>query len=280
MSDATRFSTASADGTALHGQHWVADAPVAVMALVHGFGEHCGRYAPMAEHLNANGISVVALDLHGHGQTPGPRGVISSYDDFRADLAALLAKTRALYPTQPMVLYGHSMGGGIVLDHGFDPHPDIRAIIASAPLIALPDPIPGFVRGFAKLMGRVLPSGGLPQPIVGEKVSTLPAEQALYEQDPLNHGRLGFRTAVGIVEAGEAIAAQAGDWGMPLLLLHSRADVLTSYAASEAFAAAAKRVEFHSFDCAHEMHNDTPRAEIFARMTEFILQKTQNEQSA
>ena len=69
------FTTPSADGTELFGRHWALETPEAVMALVHGFGEHCGRYEHMAAHLNANGIAVVALDLHGHGKTPGKPSV-------------------------------------------------------------------------------------------------------------------------------------------------------------------------------------------------------------
>ena len=74
------------------------------MALVHGFGEHCGRYGPMADYLNSQKIAVVTLDLRGHGKSEGRRGVVKSYDEFREDLAALLAKTQALYPHTPQVL--------------------------------------------------------------------------------------------------------------------------------------------------------------------------------
>jgi len=266
------FKTQSTDDTSLHGQHWPIEKPVAVMALIHGFGEHVGRYADMAAHLNAHGISVVGIDLHGHGQTSGPRGVIRDYNDFRADLAALLAQTKSLYPDAPFILYGHSMGGGVVLDHGFTPYPAIRAIIASAPLIELAEPVPAPVAMIAKLIGKIAPKAAMSQPIVGEKISTLPQEQQAYISDPLNHGRMGFRTAIGLVETGEQIAARAGEWKAPLLLFHSREDVLTRFEASETFAAAAQNVEFHPFEnSAHEMHNDVTRAAVYDLMTQFIL---------
>jgi len=71
----------------------------------------------MAAHLNANDIAVVAVDLRGHGKTLGKRGVIRHYDDFRADIAALMESATGFYPDAPLILYGHSMGGGIVLDY-------------------------------------------------------------------------------------------------------------------------------------------------------------------
>ena len=167
------FSLTSKDGTELFGRHWAVENPKAVMALVHGFGEHCGRYDHMASYLNAQGIAVVAADMRGHGKSAGKRGVVSAYDNFHEDLDALLTETRRLYTNTPLTLYGHSMGGGIVLDHG-SKQTNALPIIASAPLITLTDPIPKALRAFAKLMGKVLPKGALAQPIDGMKISTQP----------------------------------------------------------------------------------------------------------
>lgn len=265
------FSCPSADGTPLSGRHWAVDTPKAVMALVHGFGEYCGRYEPMAAHLNAQGIAVTALDFRGHGKSGGKRGVVKSYKDFRADLDALLMKTRDLYHGVPLILYGHSMGGGIVLDHG-SRKLDALPIIASAPLITLAEPIPGALRGFAKLMGKIMPGGALSQPIDGTKISNLADEQALYINDPLNHGKLGFRLAEAMVSTGERLSDDAKRWDRPLLLLHSKADQLTGFQGSADFARDAKQVEFHPFETSqHEMHNDAPRTEIYTLMSDFIL---------
>jgi len=272
MDDGATFTLQASDGSKRLGHLWEAPNSRAVMSLVHGFGEHSARYAGMAEYLNGRGISVVALDLKGHGRSDGKRGVIRGFDDFREDVALLLGKTRSIFPDAPHILYGHSMGGGIVLDYGFNPDADIRAIIASAPLINLAEPVPALMRMMAKLMGKLSPKGAMSQPIVGEKISTLKAEQKLYMDDPLNHGQMGFRTAVGLVENGERISAQAQNWTAPLLLLHARDDVLTDFAASEAFAAKARNVSFHAFDhVAHEMHNDVSRAKVYGLMEDFIL---------
>jgi len=269
------YEAQSADGTALAGRHWPQDNAKAVIALVHGFGEHSGRYWQMAEHLNANKIAVVALDLHGHGKTPGPRGGIKGYADFRADLAALLAETRRQYPDTPLVLYGHSMGGGIVLDYGLRSADELPTI-ASAPLILLTDPVPKILRALVKILAKIYPKGSLTTPIDSTRITNLPEEQAKHGADELRHGTMSYPLAVDIVEIGKDIAAQAARWDQPLLLMHSKADQLTSYAASAAFAAAAKQAEFHGFETSqHEMHNDAPREEIYALMTEFILRQAE-----
>lgn len=241
------------------------------MSLVHGFGEHSGRYVHMARALNAKGIAVVSIDLRGHGRSEGKRGVVKSYDDFRADIEALLHKTRTLYPDVPHILYGHSMGGGIVLDYGFSPDTDIRAIIASAPLIKLAEPPPAILTPLIKTLRLFNPKGAVKQPIDGRKVSSLKAEQDIYMSDPLNHGQCGFNTALGMVSTGQAVLERAKSWTVPLLLLHSRADILTSFEASETFAQSAQNTEFHGFDkSAHELHNDIYRAQIYGLMIDFI----------
>lgn len=259
------------DQTKLIGRHWPVDSPKAVMSLAHGLGEHSGRYDRMAADLNAAGIAVTALDLRGHGRSEGKRGVCTNYDLLRGDLQALLKETRALYPETPHFLYGHSMGGGLVLDYGFEADDDIRAIITSAPFIALPKPPPGFIRGIAKLIRKISPEASMSQPLSGEKISTLPEEQELYMNDPLNHNRISFSFAADAVEVGERIAARAEEWSTPLLLMHAKGDQLTSFEASETFAEKAQNVTFMAFeDSEHEMHHDKPREKVIQEMIQFI----------
>lgn len=262
----------STDNTVLRGRVWEAESPKAVMSLVHGFGEHCGRYDDMAQYLNTHNISVIALDLHGHGLTDGPRGYCPNYELLLEDLDILLGKTRDSYPGLPHILYGHSMGGGLVLHHQLkNTTMDLNAIIASAPLIEPADPVPNFQRSLVKLLCKILPKSSLPNRIDGSKISRLPAEQDAYLSDPLNHGKLGVGLAVGIVEGGEWIRENAQSWAKPLLLVHSREDRLTRFSASEAFAAKAQNCTFIPYeDCEHEIHNDCHREHLYKAMSDFI----------
>ena len=110
------------------------------------------------------------------------------------------------------------------------------------------------------------------QPIDGTKISNLLDEQKLYLDDPLNHGKMGFRLAEALVSTGERLSDDAKNWDRPLLLLHSKADQLTSFQGSKDFANAARQVDFHPYETSqHEMHNDAPRAQVYALMSEFIL---------
>lgn len=260
----------------LFGRHWPAENPKVIMSLVHGFGEHSGRYEHMAKHLNANGVSVLAIDLRGHGQTESPRGVCRNYSDFTSDLDALLAQSKTLYPDLPHYLFGHSMGGGLVLHHGLNKaNSNLDGYLVSAPLIRPKDPVPKPLLALANIMRRILPNGGMPNPISGDKISTLPSEQADYEADGLNHSRLGFGLAVGMLGAGEDILSNAASWNKPLCLWHAKGDQLTEFSASETFAQRAQTCAFTPFEnVEHEMHNDTSREAVYALMLGFMEPKT------
>ena len=261
------------DQTELLIRHWPCKKPVAVMSLVHGLGEHSGRYESFAPDLVKANIAVVAIDLRGHGQSGGKRGVCTDYALLQSDREALLNQSRALYPETPHIVYGHSLGGGLVMDYGREAAADIRAMIASAPFIDLPKPPPAIVGLIAKIMRRLNPQGTISQPLTGEKISTLPEEQARYLGDPLNHNHISFGLAVDAVEAGKRVAASASDWTLPLLLMHAKGDQLTDFTASETFALSAKNVTFNAFGTSeHEMHHDTPRDDVVRLMIDFITE--------
>ena len=262
----------AADGTVLRGHIWAAAKPKAVMNLVHGFGEHSGRYADMAANLNAKDISVVALDLRGHGQSDGARGYCPDYNLLLGDVDALLTKTRETYPDLPQILYGHSMGGGLVLNHQLKAGgSNMVCVIASAPFIKPAETIGGLQRIIVKLLGKLAPKITLGNKIDASKISRLPAEQEAYLSDPLNHGKLGVGLAIGMVEGGEWILDNAVNWNKPLLIVHAREDQLTDFAASQEFAAKIPSATFRPYDnCEHEIHNDCHRADVYKTATDFI----------
>jgi len=268
-----RFETKnSSDSTILRGQVWEAETPKAVMSLVHGFGEHSGRYADMSTYLNSKGISVVTLDLRGHGKSDGRRGYCPDYSQLLGDVDALLAKSREVYPDLPHMLYGHSMGGGIVLNHQLKSGgAGISAVIASAPFIKPAETVSKPQRTIVRFLGKVAPKMTLGNKIDGSKISRLPAEQETYLSDPLNHGNLGVGLAIGMVEGGEWILENAANWKPPLLIVHAREDQLTDFTASQAFAAKAQNCTFMPYeDCEHEIHNDCHRADVYKAASDFI----------
>ena len=271
MDDCHTFQLASADGTTLFARHWQATGPRATLLLVHGFGEQSGRYGEFGQHLSDNGVDVFAVDLRGHGRSEGKRGVVRGYDDYRADLNALIEHVRAREPSRPVVLYGHSMGGGVVLDHALSPDPMFAGIIASAPLLEPVPPIAKPLRTVVTWLAKVLPGASMKNAIAGEQISSVPAEQLRYAQEPLGHDRLGLRTAVAIIERGEDIARRGSEIRLPVLLMHARDDQLTSFGAVERFAATVPDVDFRAFDrVQHELHNDTSRGAVYRAVLDFI----------
>ena len=250
--------------------------PRAVVALVHGFGEHAGRYRPFAAELERHGFAVVGLDLHGHGRTGGARGRCDSYERLREDVDMLLWEIRERFPGTPVILYGHSMGGGLVLDHVLTRGGFVRdgqklsGVVASAPLLEVVDVPPRPALALLRLIRRFHPKFALRQPISGDKISTVPAERAAYESDPLVHNRLGVGLGLDMMAAGKRSLARAGDFPLPLLLMHARGDRLTSFSASERFASVAPDCNFIALDgVAHEIHNDTSRARVAEAVSKF-----------
>jgi len=261
------------DNLALHGE--VLNAlkhPRAVLAIVHGFGEHIGRYTPLAPLFSAQNISVLGLDLHGHGRTPGPRGTVSHYEQLREDVDVLLDEARDRYSGVPLFLWGHSMGGGLVLDYILNRGSSgLSGVITTAPLIEAVDSPPAIAFPLLKLIRRFNPAFSISNTIEGAQISTMPSEQARYEADTLNHGKLGVGLGLGMLGAGKSLIARASKFPLPLLLMHARSDQLTRFEASERFAAACPTCNFHPFEnVEHELHNDSSRESVITLMTEFM----------
>ena len=161
-----------------------------------------------------------------------------------------------------------------MLHHGFSAGEDdpLAGYLVSAPLIRITRRIPGVARFAVKKISSVFPKTTVPIPVSGERISSIPAEQERYDNDPLNHNRLGFRLAVGLVETGERLLDEAAAWNKPLCLWHSKADQINDYEATRQFAAKAGNCQFTPFeDVEHEMHQDTSRAEVYQLITQFIL---------
>lgn len=268
------FTTLSqADGHILHGKIWQPETPKAVIALVHGLGEHSARYNSIAADLNECGIALCAADLHGHGRTRGPRGVADSADILCGDVGAIIAKAQSSFPDTPLILMGHSMGGGLVLKYGLD-HTNlpIKAVIAQAPLIRPAKPVPTILLSLFKFVARFIPNARVHSRFKGADISTLPEQAKAYEIDSLNHGYLGLRLGESLFKNGESALEYASTFAYPLLITHGTEDVLTCYEASCQFSERAPKAYFIAYeDSAHEIHNDLHAAKVVSDICAFIV---------
>ena len=251
----------ASDGENLAVYDWpLPDAPRATVLLVHGLGEHAGRYDALARHLGAWGYAVRGYDHYGHGESSGPRGGLPWDTRLLDDLTDIVDATRARMPAgQPLVLLGHSMGGLVAARFvalGLRP---VDALVLSSP--ALDAGLGPVQKLLLATLPRIAPNLRVGNGLDARYLSHDDAVVRAYLADPLCHNRISVRLARFIAEAGPATVARAAHWQVPTLLLWAGADRLVNPAGSRAFASAApkERVQAHCFEpLYHELFNESP----------------------
>lgn len=249
------------DGLDLHLNDWPAAEPRARLLLVHGLGEHSGRYAALAGDLNALGISVRAFDHRGHGRSQGKRGVIGKEADCLShDAMEVFAAYAAESDDLPFLL-GHSLGGLVAMHAvvvlGLQP----RGLVASSPALAIH--ANGFDRLLSKLLRRLAPDLTVANGVHADRLSHAAQIERQYLDDPHNHNRISARLARYLFEAGPQVIAGAASLSVPTLLQIAGSDLLVDPAGARAFAAAAPRQWLESRDYAglyHEIYNEAEPA--------------------
>jgi alpha-beta hydrolase superfamily lysophospholipase len=259
------------DGLDIFAQGWEPTVlqPKAVVCLVHGLGEHSSRYAHVAEAFGKEGFILFGADLRGHGRSGGPRGHISSIEDFMKDIDTLLEQAGKRYPDLPIILYGHSLGGILVLHYSLIRKPKLKGVIATSSGLrtALEDqPVK---IALAKVLGSIVPTVSIPSGLDAKAVSRDEKVVDIYQHDPLVHDKvsLGFgKTMIGVVAW---TLAHASEFPLPLLLLHGKADKIAYPSGSTEFAAALKdKCTIVLWDDAyHELHNEPEKEKVFKTMT-------------
>ena len=264
------FKIESNDGLKLHGQGWEPDAGTkAVVCLVHGLGEHSGRYGHVGEAFNRAGYALIACDLRGHGRSEGPRGHAPNYTALMEDIFQLLEAAKERYPDLSVFLYGHSLGGNLVLHYALRQRPDLTGIIATAPLFRTASKPPAWKLAMLRAMCRLRPSLSTSS---GLEVNALSRDEKVvraYRNDPLAHDRVSARLAVNMLRSGQWNLKHATEFTLPLLLMHGDADRITSVQASREFAASVKdRCTLKIWGgLYHELHNEPERN----RVLDYIL---------
>jgi alpha-beta hydrolase superfamily lysophospholipase len=200
--------------------------PVAVVALVHGLGEHAGRYGGLIERLTAAGYLVVAPDHAGHGRSGGKRLGVNNFDDFVADLHRVIGAVE--HDGLPLFLIGHSMGGAIALTYALD-HPDeVSGLVLSGPAVVPGDDLPALMIKLSPILSKLvpwLPAADLPP----SALSRDPAVVADYESDPLVwHGKIPAGLGGALIGAMGRFPERLPSLRVPTLSLHGGADALAN----------------------------------------------------
>jgi len=266
------------DGTALARRDWPSADARGTIVIVHGLGEHIGRYSHVAARLNASGWSVVGYDQRGHGASPGERGRIGGVDDLLVDLAALVDAVRA-ETGGPLVLLGHSLGGLVVARFVAgaleSPRPawqrDVDALVLSSP--ALDIGMTGAKRALLATLETLTPNLGIGNGLDASGISRDPAVVAAYRNDPLVHDRIAPRLIRFLADAGPLVRGLAPRWQVPTLLLYAGSDRLVVPAGSAAFAAAAPAAVVTARPFAslfHEIFNEPEQDEVLDVLTAWL----------
>jgi alpha-beta hydrolase superfamily lysophospholipase len=265
------------DGLTLPVTTWDVAGPCkGTVLIVHGLGEHCARYAHVAQRLGEAGWRTVAYDQRGHGKADGRRGDVADSTSLLDDLAMMIDTVRAKHGA-PLILLGHSMGGAVVSRFVLDRGPWWRAVegmMLSSPALAAPlNAAQKFLLRFApKLIPHVPVDNGVNTPFVSRN----PDIVAAYKADPLVHRKLSPLLAKFIIDSGEWVRANAATLSVPSLLMYAGEDHLVAPQGSAAFAAnaPAQWLTYHCFThMYHEIFNEPDRDAPLAMMCEWLNQK-------
>lgn len=255
--------------------------PRAGVVVVHGYGEHSGRYAALVDRLLAAGYGVSLFDLRGHGLSPGPRGYVRAFEDYLDDLGRFMARERAHYTERPTFLLGHSMGALIAAHWScLDPASSARhgvaqfagLILSGAPL-KINERIHPWLQRLSGPIGFLAPR--LPTVRLDERA--LSRDVAVVEQfrdDPLTfHGRMPARTGAEIVRASKRIGGLIERLTVPVLLMHGTADRLADPEGSrlgrERAASSDKTLKLYP-GLYHEIFNEPEREQVFDDLVSWL----------
>ena len=246
--------------------------PKAVLFLVHGMGEHALRYAHVAEYLKNVNIITVAIDLRGHGRSQGKRGHMPSYELMMQDLKIAIDCIKDSYRKTPLIIYGHSMGGNLILNFLLRNQEGVSAAIATGPYLRLGFEPPKWKVLLAKLSANIYPGLSQPTELEQEALSRTPQVIAEYQNDPLVHDKITASFFVNIHQAGIDAINRASEIDVPLLIMHGAKDRLTSPQGTKEFHANAKdNVRLHIWDeLFHEIHNEPEKSEVFKMILEWL----------
>jgi alpha-beta hydrolase superfamily lysophospholipase len=260
------------DDLTLHGTIYAPMDPKALVVLIHGMGEHFGRYGHVAEFFTQNGYAFAGMDLRGHGRSQGKRGHTPSYEYLMNDIELLISTIQVDFPELPLFIYGHSMGGNLVLNALIRRSLPITAAVISAPYLKLAFEPPKWKTVLGKISAKWLPELTQPTGLDTEALSRDPNVILAYNNDPLVHDKITSSFFVNVHFAGPYVLEHAAKINIPLLLMHGTKDQLTSHwATQELHKRIPERSELKLWEgFYHELHNEPEQEELLSFVTEWF----------
>jgi alpha-beta hydrolase superfamily lysophospholipase len=255
-------------------QGWLPEGEVrAVVMVVHGLGDHSGRYLNVVNQLVPAGYAVYGIDHIGHGRSDGTRLYLNRFEDFTVPLNTYREMIRQWHPGKKIFLFGHSMGGLIAAFHLIDVQDQFTAAVISAPLVQVPDNITPLTRFVATALSLLLPKVQLAG-VDPAGISRDPAVVEAYVEDPLVcHGKTTARLGNEMLKAMQRVAAERGSIRLPVLVFHGGDDPLVPIDGTRKFAAAmgsADKTYREYPDRYHETFNDLGKEEVLADLQAWL----------
>jgi alpha-beta hydrolase superfamily lysophospholipase len=249
----------TSDNLSLEVQEYIqSDNPEKIVLIVHGHGEHAGRFQKVAEHFNGKGISVIALTLRGHGNSEGKKGHAPSMEQLLTDIEYFIRYVRVDYLNAELYLYGHSMGGNIVLNYlAKDQSNEITAGIATSPWIKLAFDPPKWKVVLGNWAADIIPSLIQPSGLKPEDISSINEEVEKYANDPLIHDKISAKLFTSITKGGEHLIHNTHKFKHKVFLAHGQQDKIISHDATAEFTKDSNLFTFKSYPKSkHEIHHD------------------------
>lgn len=264
-----RFWSA-ADGLQIVARQWTVNDPQGVVLLIHGLGDHSGRWEQVADTLNRADYTVLAPDLRGHGRSQGRRGHIGSFEKLLDDIDLAMQNARAAVPGSPCFIYGQSLGGLLTLFFALRRQPDLCGLIASSAALQIAMPAPAWKVGLGKVLRKTLPHISLNSGLDLQELSDDPQVTARVRSDRLRHQRVTPEGYFGMLESGHWCLQNAARLPCPALVMHGCLDRITDHRASIEFVEASAASQLSLWPKGkHELHSMSNRQEVLATVIEF-----------
>ncbi|GAO28016.1 alpha/beta hydrolase [Geofilum rubicundum] len=267
------FNLVSKDGTVLRGHFWKPNGyPVATICLVHGIGEHAGRYDHWARRFCQQGIMVYALDYRGHGASEGKRGHVNSMTELMDDLGVLVRRCKRNWGEIPGFIYGHSMGGNLVLNYLNVRRQDFTGGIISSPWLKLVHPPKPIWQKLGQWLDGLIPGWVLSTGIKSSQMTSVLSEREETDKDSLMHGRISIRLFNEVNRSSQRLLGDQVHIHIPLLLFHGERDPITHMEGSARFFENHKDIcTFHTYaDALHELHREPMADEVFKDIMDWV----------
>ena len=257
--------------TTFFGQFWQPKTVKAVVIIIHGMGEHSGRYQQVAKKLTDNNFGVIAFDQFGHGKTSGKKGHNPGFDTILESITKLINKATTVFENVPMFLYGHSMGGNAVINYTLRKNNNLSGIIATSPMLKLAFDPPAWKLKVGQIMQKIIPSFTLSNELDSNDISRDKTEVQNYIDDPLVHNKISANFSLSFIDAGQWAIENANLLKTPMLLLHGTADKIIDYKGTEAFAKSSKKTNLKLYKGAyHELQHDLCKEEMLQDVVNWL----------